>query len=157
MFYLPCQLILSFLHIINQSISQSVSHQSTNQSINQSIKILFNCLTFFVPCFVRGLLTGKFKRDDPNALTTLEGTRLGWTSEKPSERAVFATPGIETLRDNENFWKLMDTVEQLANDMVCAVKLSVVNTNPLNDVAWKILQKCFSCYIAIIPVPVWHP
>ena len=65
------------------------------------------------PCFVRGLLTGKFKRDDPNVLATLAGTRLGWVAEKPSERGRGGTPDVETLRNDENFWKLMDTVEAI--------------------------------------------
>ena len=63
--------------------------------------------------FVRGLLTGKFKRDDLNTSATLAGTRLGWIAEKPSERSVFATPYVENLRNDENFWKLMDTVEAI--------------------------------------------
>lgn len=66
-----------------------------------------------VPCFVRGLLTGKFKRNDQKATATLAGTRLGWVAEKPTERTFSATPDIETLRNDERFWKLMDTVEAI--------------------------------------------
>ena len=73
--------------------------------------------------FVRGLLTGKFKRDDPKTKSTLAGTRLGWTAEKPNERAIFATPDIETLRNDENFWKLMDTVEAIAKQHGTLIKM----------------------------------
>jgi len=59
-------------------------------------------------------LTGKFKRDDQNPSSTLAGTRLGWIAEKPSERALFGMLDVENLRENENFWKLMDTVEAIA-------------------------------------------
>lgn len=60
-----------------------------------------------------GLLAGKFKRDDQKTSETLAGTRLGWVAEKPSERAVFATPDVEVIRKDDNFWALMDAVEAI--------------------------------------------
>ena len=80
----------------------------TSFCFHLSYMLYLRCLSF-----VRGLLTGKFKRDDPNTSATLAGTRLGWVAEKPSERAAFATPDIETLRHNENYWKLMEKVEAI--------------------------------------------
>lgn len=59
-----------------------------------------------------GLLSGKFKRDAKAA--SLAGTRLGWVAEKPKERAFHCAPDIETMRGNEDFWKLMDSVESIA-------------------------------------------
>jgi len=62
---------------------------------------------------VRGILTGKFKRDDKDFLTTLAGTRLGWTNEKPEERARGATPYIEEYRENEDFWTLQELLDTI--------------------------------------------
>lgn len=83
---------------------------------------IFILLNYFL-VFVRGLLTGKFKRDDPNTAATLAGTRLGWTAEKPAERAIFTTPDIATLRDDEKFWKLMDAVEAIGKQHGMCSKL----------------------------------
>ena len=91
----------------------------TLSTINYSLPSLNNCHLpiipgHIVPGFVRGLLTGKFKRNDPKTSESLAGTRVGWVAENPAERAIFSTPDIETLRNDENFWKLMDTVEAIA-------------------------------------------
>jgi len=59
-----------------------------------------------------GMLTGKFKRSEMGK--TLAGTRLAWTAEKPNERAMFSTPNMESYRENENYWKLMDATADIA-------------------------------------------
>jgi aryl-alcohol dehydrogenase-like predicted oxidoreductase len=58
-----------------------------------------------------GLLTGKFKRDTKDVQTSLAGTRLAWTAEKPKERTFSVAPHTESFKDNENYWKLMDVME----------------------------------------------
>jgi len=64
---------------------------------------------------VGGLLTGKFKRDDKQTDKTLAGTRIGWTAEKPEERAFSSVaPYIENYRNNEDFWKLLDATSSIA-------------------------------------------
>jgi len=64
---------------------------------------------------VGGLLTGKFKRDAKQTDKALAGTRMAWAAEKPDERS-FSTfaPNIETFRNNEDFWKLLDALSSIA-------------------------------------------
>lgn len=61
----------------------------------------------------RGLLTGKFKREDTNPAATLAGTRLGWTAEKPEGRTMGASPSVENYRNNEDYWTLMTAMETI--------------------------------------------
>jgi aryl-alcohol dehydrogenase-like predicted oxidoreductase len=61
-----------------------------------------------------GMLTGKFKREDTQVVSTLAGTRLGWAAEKPAERAFSVSPNVEQYRENENYWKLMGATNDIA-------------------------------------------
>jgi aryl-alcohol dehydrogenase-like predicted oxidoreductase len=63
-----------------------------------------------------GLLTGKFKREDKDVVSSLAGSRLGWTAEKPSERTHSVAPNVEQYRDNEKYWKLMDALGDVGKE-----------------------------------------
>jgi aryl-alcohol dehydrogenase-like predicted oxidoreductase len=60
-----------------------------------------------------GLLTGKFKREDKDIATSLAGTRLAWTAEKPEGRTFAAAPHVEQYRGKDDYWKLMDTMSDI--------------------------------------------
>ena len=73
----------------------------------------------------RGLLTGKFKREEPPPSPS--SSRVAWVEENPQGRTTQSHPNLSSVAHDDHFWQLLDALSDIAAthctcvyDWVCA-------------------------------------
>jgi aryl-alcohol dehydrogenase-like predicted oxidoreductase len=80
-------------------------------SLNMTILCGNTVLTFVYSLMLRGLLTGKFSKNqkqDPSS------SRVAWVDHNPGERASQSHPSFENYSQSQGYWELMDALDLVA-------------------------------------------